>query len=62
MSLRKRSVRWRGSLVVKASSEVVGNADLLFLMPSRDGGAQRTLPVTDAEVKREVIINSEEVE
>ena len=40
---------------------VGGDTVLLFIMPARAGGGRRTLLVTEAEAKREVGANSEEV-
>ena len=38
MRLQKRGGRWKGSAVVRAPSEVGGNAVILFILPARERG------------------------
>ena len=46
---------------MRASSSVGGDAVLLFLMSTQDGGGRHTLLVAEAQAKKEFGANSEEV-
>ena len=60
MYLRKTDGQWRGLASERASSEVGDDAVLLFVIPAWAGG-RHNLAAPEAEVKRKVISNSEEL-